>query len=339
MTTDRPAHDGKPHARGRCSRWYVRMPVKGGIFILVTFFVLYPDPRLFVRHVSHLRNLDGMVQPDAPQLKTWEAELQRRLLENRGPESAAGGPPGHWARDLPARRVQKEAEKLVYEKVTYQWDWDVWGAADYMPTVAEMFAKAEETGGGQLFEDCDGRAVLAASLMRRLGYESSLVTDLRHVWVKTPAGEWMGPGGGKTVQSTREGNKLDLASIWRNVPVSLSYGIAVFPLSRELVILVTAFVLLLDRRMPWRAAAIGGLLLIQGLLFMRCGALAPDQLRRFNVSWPAVVGLLHLLGGFILLQWTAYRARHTVEQDSRHGTFGPDASRDALQASAGRGAA
>jgi hypothetical protein len=280
-----------------------------------------------------------MVQPEAPQLETWEAELRGRLLAIHGPEPAASGPPGHWVRDLPARQVQKEAEKLVYEKVAYQWDWEVWGAADYMPTVAEMFAKAEESGGGQLFEDCDGRAVLAASLMRRLGYESSLVTDLRHVWVKTPAGEWMGPGGGKTVQSTSGGNKLDLASVWRNVPVSLSYGIAVFPLSRELVILATAFVLLLARRMPWRVAAICGLLLIQGLLFMRCGALAPEQLRRFSVSWPAVVGLLHLVAGFVLLLWTAYRARRSVEPDSRPGPSRPSASRDAPQASASRGAA
>jgi hypothetical protein len=177
-----------------------------------------------------------------------------------------------------------------------------------------MFTKASQTPDGQVYEDCDGRAVVAASLMRRLGYQASLVTDLRHVWVKTPHGEWMGPGGRTTVVSTPQGNRVDLRTLWANVPISLSYGISVFPFWREVIILATAYLLLLHRRMSWRIAAPAGLVLLQGLLFMRCGGLSPQGVSRFDASWPALVGILHLSAGFGVLCWASHRARSVTAQ-------------------------
>ena len=353
------------------------------VFLVVTFFVLWPNPWQFSRHLSHLGSLDAMVEPDAPQLAAWDDELRQRLEKTKslpqhcgtgvspadhpqtggtgvspvfhhGPEARATGEarateaasateesrategPATGSKEdaeqatnearrkrvqpppkSPAWQAQREVQKFVLEKVKYKWDWDTWGAADYMPTVAEMFAQAAERSDGQLYEDCDGRAVIAASLMRRLGYQADVVTDLRHVWVTTPQGEWMGPGGRKTLVSTPQGNRLDLRTAWQNVPASLSFGISVFPLFRELVILLTAYVLMLHKRTPWRAAALAGLLLIQGLLFMRCGVLSPQSLLRYSPSWPATVGLLHLLAGFTVLWWTTRRAHRKAARE-RH---------------------
>jgi hypothetical protein len=171
-----------------------------------------------------------------------------------------------------------------------------------MPTVAEMFANAAAKDG-VVREDCDGRAVIAASLMRRLGYNAKLVTDLRHVWVSTPHGEWMGPGGKKTVVSTPRGNRVDYASMVSNVPVSLSFGVAVFPLAREMIILLTAFVLMLRPGISGRAALLGCLLLVQGLMFMRLGYLAPQAVSRQVESWPAWLGIAHVMCGFARLAW------------------------------------
>jgi hypothetical protein len=166
-------------------RWYVRMPLKAAAFALITFFVLFPYPRQFVRHLAHVRHLQTMVDPHAPQLD----QLQRALDDRLRPIAAT-----QPAVLENAVLVQRHDERFVYDQVHYEWDWNLWGSADYMPTVAEIFEKADEAGG-QLREDCDGRAVIAASLMKRLGYDATLVTDLRHVWVATPKANGWAPVG------------------------------------------------------------------------------------------------------------------------------------------------
>lgn len=338
-------------AAGRQSwAWYIRVPLKFVIFLVVLFFVLFPHPRLFFRQIERVRNLEQMVTPDSPELVALEAAVRAMLYDRhdyeiasktKGPnvpgprnfsqqsirsafdgEIPAGfvnevvqdrsGRPVRFLSDLsglPPRTVQQVVENLIYREVRYQWDWDGWGVADYMPTVAEMFEQARKSSDGVLREDCDGRAVMAASLMRRLGYKSELVTDLKHVWVMTPQGEFMGPGRTKTVRSTPEGNQTDMVSALLNIPVALSYGVMVFPLTRELIIAVTVALLLFHRRMSWSAAALGGLFLLQGLFFMRFRDIAESEMVRLESSLPSWIGLGHILAGLIVLLRASYIAR------------------------------
>ncbi len=213
-----------------------------------------------------------------------------------------------------ARRVQQEVAQLAYSEFRYAWDWEVWGVADYMPTIAELFAKARESPVDGLREDCDGRAVFAASLMRRLGYDARVVTDLRHVWVETPEGKYLhsGQDGPATLKSTPEGNALIWTSALLNIPVALNYGIAVFPFSRELIITITIYLLLVHRAMNWRAAVLGGLFLIQGLLFMRFRLLEVCDGAYYSTSWPAWIGITHVLAGVFILMRAARLARRRV---------------------------
>jgi hypothetical protein len=300
--------------RHRAGRWYVRMPLKWLAFALVTFFVLFPNPVLFVRHVKHLSNLNAMVQPGAPELATWDGEVRQRLLKLGAASEVSDGPLAELSRHakVAPSRIQQEVERFVYEKVAYEWDWDQWGNADYMPTVAEMFAQAQTRPNHQLKEDCDGRAVMAASLMRRLGYESRIVTDLRHVWVATPEGQWMGPGRAQTVVSTPQGNKVILATALSNIGASLSFGVAVFPLLRELLIAAAAFLLAYKRGVSSRLAGLGGLLLLQGLLFLRLGPPLPRGDLEAGAPWSALVGVLHVIAGLVVLVVGSFRARRAA---------------------------
>lgn len=307
----------------RRMRWYLRVPLKWMLFAIVVFFVLFPDPVQFRRHLKHIANYNAMIDPGAPQFAAWESEIRERLNQSADvqrrkhrkqqqptapvSESTPSATTG-WNDALSPAAVQQAVERLVYDKVKYDWDWNVWGSADYMPTVAEMFAQTQSNPDGVLREDCDGRAVMAASLMRRLGYQSSIVTDLRHVWVATPQGEWMGPGRGKTMKSTKKGNQVDLLATISNVPVSLSYGVAVFPFWREAIITLAAWLLLSRRGMGEAWFFIGGILLFQGLLFMRTGILAPKSLSGAMQSWPAWVGILHLAVGIFALMRASLRA-------------------------------
>jgi hypothetical protein len=277
------------------------MPLKALGFALVTFFVLFPYPRQFARHLSHIKNMQAMVDPQAPQLDTLQHLLDERLRETAATQPAV--------RENPAA-ILRHVERLVLDEVHYEWDWNLWGSADYMPTVKEIFDKAAETDG-VLREDCDGRAVIAASLMKRQGYEARIVSDLRHVWVVTPEGEWMGPGRDKTVIATPQGNRIAWGTLISNIPVSISFGIGVFPFAREAIILLAAFLLSLHRKTPPRVAAVGLVLLIQGLLFMRLGYFAPRAVAREVSSWPSWVGLAHVIVGFAVLWRASSRARRS----------------------------
>ncbi|MBI5765254.1 MAG: hypothetical protein HZA51_17215 [Planctomycetes bacterium] len=286
--------------RARSSRWYVRIPVKTAVFFLVVLFVCFPYPRQLARNIEHLRNMESMIEPHAPELARYDAELKNRI------EKIATTQPNGATR-MP-QAVQREVERFVFEKVQYEWDWNLWGSADYMPTVGEMFDKAKENGG-QVKEDCDGRAVMAASLMRRLGYRATMVTDLRHVWVTTPEGEWMGPGGAKAMVATSQGTQVNWGTSVRNAMTGLSYGIAVFPFVREMIILLTLFVLMLRGWSQPRWAAAGLLLMIQGLLFMRLGFLAPQAVSREVSEWPTWVGLVHVASAIFVLNVADRRGR------------------------------
>lgn len=298
------------------SRPHLRVPLKAACFTLLVVAVCFPHPVRLARHLGRLANLQLLIEPHAPELAAWDDDLRdclgkaARAATAKRPTSPPGDGPalGGLLTRLPPRRVQAEVERFVYERVQYAWDWDTWGNADYVPTVAEMFAMAESRDG-VLREDCDGRAVMAASLMRRLGYESSVATDLRHVWVVTPQGEWMGPGREKALVSTPRGNRLALRTALGNVPMSLSYGVAVFPLWRELVILGGAFLLARHRRTPVWAKGLAVLLLVDGLLFLRCGVIDPLAVGGFRAWWPAAVGGLHLASGLGLLAVWSRRAR------------------------------
>jgi hypothetical protein len=293
------------------------MPAKWILFGAACFFVCFPHVGLLRRHVARLRDLQSLIEPDAPEIAVLREELLADWDKYQPDLKAAGSQTALPADDMPARLVLRTIERFVYQKVVYAWDWDLWGNADYVPTVHEMFAQPSWRRQGICYEDCDGRAVVAASLMKRMGYNASLVTDLRHVWVATPEGEWMGPGGAKTLQATPHGNVLAWGTVWTNLRLSLSYGVAVFPLGRELVILATAYALMLHRRMSRRWAAAGAVLLLQSLLFLRCVGALPTPGGTAS-TWPATIGLIHLAAGTVVLMIASRRAR----QQSRE-TEGP----------------
>ncbi len=76
-------------------------------------------------------------------------------------------------------------EKQIYEMLPYQFDYLNWNTADYWPTPAEALRAG--------CEDCDGRAILACSILRDMGYHARVVVGLDHAWVEVKEGdEWVG---------------------------------------------------------------------------------------------------------------------------------------------------
>ena len=136
---------------------------------------------------------------------------------------------------------------------------DVWGVVDYLPNTEEVLRAGRE--------DCDGRAVVAASLLRRMGHEAWLASDLQHVWVVTPKGETMSPGKGeKTIQAGPDGTRLRMTTkMLGNLNRGITFGISVFPLTRQLIILAALCGLTMQPRSSVLRRCIGCLLMLAAL--------------------------------------------------------------------------
>lgn len=231
-------------------RWGLKLGLLGAVVVLC----LYPNPLMLVENLGRWRNLDALADGGHPALDS--------MAEDLGPELCDA------ASDEEALRI---VEGYVYGRLEYAWDWDTWGVADYVPTIDEMMEVGQE--------DCDGHAILAAALLKRLGYEARVVSDLSHVWVWTPGGEAMSPGapssGSTFVQSDDSGTRLDWGAVfaWRGLmidwPRNLGYGIAVFPAVREAIMLVAVWMMLVGQRPRPRAEVIAAAGLICGWLMMR----------------------------------------------------------------------
>jgi len=170
--------------------------------------------------------------------------------------------------------------------------------ADYVPTLAEVLAAGTE--------DCDGRAVVATALLRARGIDARLVGDPRHMWVRTPLGETMNPLGEAAFSADDQGTHLHWRQLLDLGPVAV--GTSLFPLSRELIILLTAWLLLLPPAVGWKRAAIALFLLLEGLVILRLAGADPLAPNYAALRW----GLLHLLPAAVVLRRNrAGGTRHT----------------------------
>ena len=213
--------------------WYGRCPLKIIGLAVVVFFTLYPKFWLIPRTLERLGDLNSVLDPQDPDLAPLEQQVRETLPEDADPQ-----------------KTLAVVQKAVYKRIPYAWDWEVWGNCDYLPTVAEVFQKGRE--------DCDGRAVVAASLLRRMGIQADLASDILHCWVVTPVGETMSPTGGeKTFVGTKTGTRPKYSwKLLNNIGRGLSYGVAVFPLTREMIIFITICVLAMQPRSSfWRRVA------------------------------------------------------------------------------------
>ncbi|MFN0135813.1 MAG: hypothetical protein ACKVS9_06810 [Phycisphaerae bacterium] len=262
-------------------RWHtssllLRAPLKLVCFAAIVLLTLFPRPTLLVTLIERVQRMDTLIDPTHPRL----AELESRVR--------AALPAGATARD-----ALRPVEATVYQSVPYKHDWETRGVMEHLATTAEIF----EMGS----DDCDGRAVIAASLLRRMGYEARLATDLLHMWVETPEGETMSPTSTvKVLVSTSQGTRVDVTpALLKTWARGWSYGVATFPLQREIIIMLALFLVTLH---PWssgwrRFASL--LLLWIGLDLVRDqGELAAMN---GNGAWLVALGFAVFFAGWVTL--------------------------------------
>ena len=127
------------------------------LVFMITLFALYPSPSCLARQMIRVRDPRSLVEPKS------------RLIEDLCAE-----------RKISFKELN-EIEPLIYRVLPYRFDYFSWLAADYWSTADEALKKG--------FEDCDGRAIVACSLLRSLGYEAYVVMGLDHAWVRVVFGD------------------------------------------------------------------------------------------------------------------------------------------------------
>lgn len=182
--------------------------------------MLFPHPILFVEQIENYFEIAPLIQTDFPELKIINQEIDDLLL---GKE----------------RSPQQEflmVQYYVYRHIRYAYDWETWGNLDYWPTAQQVWERQQE--------DCDGRAILAASILRSRGFESAqIVGSLRHIWVDVDQYELMGPDTEKNM--TREGEKLVVTLPSLSLLLgTIAIYIADFPAIRHLILFFTLMILL-----------------------------------------------------------------------------------------------
>ena len=250
-----------------------RLLVKWILLLFVILFALYPHPGLLFKHVQHLRNIESLIQPDLPEIAVINHELDAHLNPN-------------GSRKDEFRAV----ERYVNQRIPYQFDWFNWGNLDYWPTTQEVLERNTE--------DCDGRAVLAASILQARGFKTArIVGNIDHVWVTVDGAELMSPQPDKNY--THAGAKARVSLPQLRTWLRAASKICKFPAVRSLLILAAVLVLAYH---PCRNVT--GLLAAAVVLLIAF-ALMVDWASRFNsrdphpVSLQLVISFMLALGSVI----------------------------------------
>ena len=266
-----------------------RASLKLLLFGLVTLAVLYPHPVLLVKQIQHLADVESLIQPDLPAMAEINRDINQLLPTNATPQ-----------------KEFQTVERYVYQKIKYQYDWYNWGNLDYWPTAAEVWERQRE--------DCDGRAVLAASILRARGFKTArIVANLNHVWVAVDKEELMGPQADKNFR--REGGKVILSLPAFKTLLDTLAQLSKFPVLRSLIIFFAAVGLLYHpcRNLTGFFATTTVGLVGFGLLLDWSGMQLSGESKGvdFNfiagVALLAATALLTLLMDRILARWPAMR--------------------------------
>lgn len=210
-----------------------RFCVKLAVFGLATLTILYPRADLLWKQTGNLRDLDALIASPLPSLPEINAAIDAQLT-----------PDATTLDELAA------VERFVWRNIKYEYDWDNWANVDYWPSPAEVWERKRE--------DCDGQAVLAASILRSRGFDDAgLVGNINHIWVRSGRYYILGPDETPTLVGDSGEFTLALPSL-RNVLVGVAF-VGEFPVARTLLLYSVALALCFHpyRRMAGFGVAFG----------------------------------------------------------------------------------
>ncbi len=225
---------------------------KLAVFALGLLLLLFPRVDLAFRQVGHFKSWEKLVDPKLPVMAAINAEIDKHLPPQATPQDELAF-----------------VQSWVERQIKYRFDWYSYGNVDYWPTAAEVWEARRE--------DCDGRAVLAASILQARGFTTArLAVNLQHVWVvvepndpklkSTQAVGLMSPAGKEGAVKTPGGRMSVRLPDWQTLKQSLALS-AYFPAWRQLLLVGWLLVMLWY---PCRWSPSAHLPLLLGVLSVLC---------------------------------------------------------------------
>ncbi len=153
--------------------------IRSAVLAAGLLLLLFPDIPRAARQIGHLWNPAALIRPGHPIVARFTDELS-------------------VPRELSRRDEARWIARAISDRIRYSYDWIQGWNVDYWPTADEVVATGQD--------DCDGIAVLTASVLERRGFRARLEGNLIHVWVVVDLAE--GPlrvlGGSPTVAFTQD---------------------------------------------------------------------------------------------------------------------------------------
>ena len=205
------------------------------------FLVLFPYPHQFVQQAPRWFAFDKLIDPAFDGVDEANAAIDAALARIAEPTP---------------RDEMRAVQAFVDERIAYEHDWETWGAFDYWPTAQQAWDLGRE--------DCDGQAIVAASILRARGFATAtIVGNLQHVWVKVDDAELMGPQAETMVARDASGRLRVKPPSARLLLAGWAYTLSEFPALRQVIVLLAALVLL---HHPRRRPGVLGAATTMGLL-------------------------------------------------------------------------
>lgn len=232
-----------PASRSRWLELAARLPILAmGILVL-----LFPHPGRALREFRTLRDPNALIAPGDPAVERLSAEIDAAMPATL---------------DRPGQIAWIEA--FIEKRIVYAHDWDQWLNVDYWPTPSETVASGRE--------DCDGIAVLTASVLKRRGFKPRIEASYEHVWLEVEGERILNPD----KETNFDGEHWSLPGFGL-ILSWLRYSLTSFPLWRWATLVLWAFFVL---RWPNRRRfVIEGIAMTLLLVFASAAArLLPDFL-------------------------------------------------------------
>ena len=199
-------------------RLWERVAIKSIMFVGVLIVVLYPNPLLLGQQLRAYVHTESLIQPAFAGMDRINQDID-----------------GYLSPDATREHEFRMIQRYVYEHIPYVYDWENWGNIDFWPTAEQVWERRKE--------DCDGRAILAVSILRARGFTAAtLVGNIRHIWVEVDQDELMGPDRERTLSRVDGKTRINLPSA-ELLLGSIALHIADFPTIRNLILLFTIMLL------------------------------------------------------------------------------------------------
>ncbi|MDQ8203848.1 hypothetical protein [Pelagicoccus sp. SDUM812003] len=189
----RPPFDARlPFRQSPGARKAVSLTVRLAASLALLVVSLFPNLPRLVEQFPRILHPERLVDPHFPGSDRALEQLQAEL---------AGLP-----QDATLKSRVKAVEAFVKKHVSYETDWNLfYGNLHDWPTPAEVWQRKSD--------DCDGIAILSASLLQRLGVDATLEYNAFHCWTKIRQSQLSVGGAVKGPTSSREDGSVDWLSL------------------------------------------------------------------------------------------------------------------------------